>query len=140
MKRNAFCALPLLAFAPLAWATPLEIRPGFWEITTRIEVPGMPIEMPSQKVRRCYTKKDVDNITRPGVRQVQDCEIRDQKVEGNKVTWKMECRGKTAMSGTGTVLVNPTSFHGTIKSSMTQGGATMEMTQGVSGKRIGDCK
>lgn len=139
MKRKVVWALSVLAFASPAWAIPLGIQPGFWEITTRMEIPGVPIEMPSHKLRRCYTKKDVEDLMRPGARQIQDCEIRDQKVDGNRVTWKMECRGEGAMSGTGAVTVHPTSFRGTIKGSMKQGRATLEMTQAVSGRRIGDC-
>lgn len=139
MKRIAGCALPLAAFATLAWAMPLNLQPGFWEITTRIEVPGVPIALPPQTVRRCYTKKDVESMLRPGPRQIQNCEIRDQKIEGNRVSWKMDCRGANAMTGTGNVTVSSTSFQGTIRGRMTQGGATMEMNQAVSGRRIGDC-
>ena len=139
MKRTAACALPLATLATLAWAIPLNVQPGFWEITTRIEVPGVRLALPPQTVRRCYTRKDVETLLRPGPQQIQNCEIRDQKIEGNRVSWKMDCRGTNAMTGTGNVTVSPTSFQGTIRGRMIQGGATMEMNQAVSGRRIGDC-
>lgn len=139
MKPKPAFALPLLAFSTLAWAVPLDVRPGFWEITARTELPEMAIALPSQTLRRCYTKKDVESILQPGPRRIQDCDIKDQRIQGNRVSWKMECQGATAISGTGSVTVQPTSFAGTIKGRMKQGRATMEMNQSVSGRRIGDC-
>ena len=37
------------------------MQAGMWEITTRMEMPGMPVGIPPQTIRHCYTQKDVED-------------------------------------------------------------------------------
>ena len=61
-------------------------------------------------------------------------------MQGNTATWRMECKGPNAMSGSGSMTYGGTSYSGTTKLTMIEGGQTMDMVQTFNGKRIGDCK
>lgn len=61
-------------------------------------------------------------------------------MQGNTASWRMECKGPEAMSGTGRITYSGNSYSGTTKLSMKQNGQTMNMTQTYNGKRVGNCK
>lgn len=138
--RIGFAMLALLAAAPAVLAAPQEMQPGLWEITSKMEMPGVP-KMAPQVMRHCYTKKDVED-SKKAVPQSGDknCEMKDYKLQGNTATWSMECKGEAAMTGTGTMTFGAQFYSGTMKSRMKQGGKSMEMNQSWSAKRVGDCK
>lgn len=114
----------------------LNMKEGEWEITTKMEMPGMPMEMPPTKHTQCITKKDlVPMSSQPG----QACKLTDSKITGNTVTWTMQCSGQGGeMKGTGNITYTGDSFKGTIKMEMPQ--ADLEMTGHVTGHRLGSCK
>ena len=118
-------ALPAVAAGEGEW----------WELTTRMEMPGMPT-MPAEKpVKFCRVKGDE---TKP-VKSDDDknCSITDVKNAGNTMTFKMKCTGKDAMTGSGEMTHTPTSFNQKIK--MRSGGDDMSLVS--TGKRIGGaCK
>jgi hypothetical protein len=61
--------------------------------------------------------------------------VSDYKVTDNKVTWKMACTGREAMTGEGEMTFAGDSYTGLMKMMMPQGSMAMTM----SGKRLGDC-
>jgi uncharacterized protein DUF3617 len=133
---------PLIPLAVIATAaSAAEIQPGLWEITTKMEMPGMPQSMPAHTMRHCYTKKDVEN-GKSTVPQSEDknCQIKNYKVSGDTITWSMECTGEHAMTTDGTMTVGATTYTGTMKSKMKQDGKTVEMNQTMAAKRVGECK
>lgn len=110
------------------------MQEGMWEITTQLDMPGMPMQMPAHTSRHCLTNKDmVPQQQQPG----QQCKMLEQNVSGNTVTWRMECdtpQGKSTMHGRTTYTGN--AMQGELR--MRQGGT--EMLQRISGKRVGDCR
>lgn len=110
------------------------MKPGLWEITTRMEMPGMPFQPPPQTMRHCYTEQEVKEEPVP---KGNDCKITDLKTSGNKTSWKIECKGEMAGKGEGEMTyLGDSAYEG--KSRMqTQG---MTMTSSYKGKRIGECK
>ncbi len=124
-------SLPALAYAEDA--SPMQ--EGLWEISMKIEIPGLPFQMPPQTVQHCYTKKDLQESA--GVpKQEGDCKVTDLKRTGNKVTWKTACKGKDG-SGTGEMTFKgATASEGMVK--MDAGGKAT--TTRYEGKRLGDCK
>ena len=138
MLRKLFAASVLLfAVISISFAGSVpNMQEGMWEITSRMEMPGMPMQMPPMKHTQCLTKKDlVPQSSQPG----QECKITHTKVTGNTVTWTMQCKGQGGdMKGTGKITYSGNSFKGTIKMTMAQ--SNMEMTSHISGHRIGDCK
>jgi len=111
-----------------------NMKDGLWEITTEIEMPGMPMKMPAMTHTQCITQENaVPNSSQPD----QECKIIENHVDGDTVTWRMECdtpEGKAEAAGE--ITYTGDTFKGTITMNM-QG---MEMLQKLSGKRIGECK
>jgi len=127
----------LLAVISISFASSgPNMQEGMWEITSKMEMPGMPMEMPPMKHTQCLTKKDLaPQSSQPG----QECKMTQTKVVGNTVTWTVLCKGQGGnMKGTGKITYSGNSFKGTIKMSMI--GENMEMICHISGHRIGDCK
>jgi len=137
LKKLFVASVILFAAVSISFAGSVpNMQEGMWEITSKMEMTGMPMEMPPVTHTQCLTKEDlVPQSSQPG----QECEITHTKVTGNTVTWIMQCKGQGGeMIGTGTITYSGNSFKGTIKMTMAQ--SNMEMTCHISGHRIGDCE
>ena len=116
----------------------LNMQDGKWEITTKVEMKGMP-EMQPMKFTQCITRKDA---VPQNPDKNQDCKIKNTKISGNTVTWAMQCKSKEGtMDSNGEITYENDTFDGVVNMNM-NGPKTgkMEMTQHMSGKRIGNCK
>lgn len=113
-----------------------NMQEGKWEVTTRMEMPGMSISMPEVTSTQCLTTKD---FVPQGSQQGQECKITKTKVDGNTVTWTVKCSGQgVEMTGTGRMKYSGSSFKGTIKMTMVQ--SNTKMISHIKGHRIGDCE
>lgn len=122
-----------LALSPLA-AVAEMMKPGLWAITTSMEMPGMPYQAPPQTMHHCYTAQEVREEPVP---KDKNCKITELKSSGNKVTWKLECKGEMAGKGEGEMVYQGDSAYEGKTKMQTQG---MTMTSKYKGKRLGDCK
>jgi hypothetical protein len=115
------------------------MQDGKWEITSKVEMEGMPMAMPATKYTQCITKKD---IVPQKVEKNQDCKITDTKVSGDTVSWTMQCKSKEGtMDSNGKITYKKDTFDGTMHTTVNNpGSGKMQMTQRMSGRRIGDCK
>jgi hypothetical protein len=117
-----------------------NIHEGNWEITSTMEMEGMPSggAVP-MKYAQCLTSKDA---VPKNPETVKGCTIKSMKAEGNTVTWTMRCEEQgAAIDGSGTVTYSSDTMQGTIKMTLNDPeGGKIQMTQRMSGKRIGDCK
>jgi hypothetical protein len=131
---SAFVAafIALFFFHP---ASAMDMKDGLWEITSKMEMPGMPMEMPPVKFTQCLTSKD--SVPQDKIEQSQDCKIKNTDVKGNTVTWEMHCisDGKP-VKNIGKVTYKGDSFEGETKTEMDG----MQMFQKMSGRRTGNCK
>jgi len=123
----------LLSLPSLAPAAEM-MKPGLWEITTSMEMPGMPFQPPTQTMRHCYTEQEVKEEPVP---KNDNCKITDFKSSGSKVSWKLECKGEMAGKGEGEITYQGDSAYEGKATIQTQG---MTMTTKYKGKRIGECK
>ena len=139
----ALLAAAVLISTPAQAASP-NIKEGLWEITMKMDMPGMPAGMKPQVVQQCITKKDIDDPrkTAPGGKDPANsrCEVSDYKMQGNTASWNMACKGENPMTGSGSMTYSGTSYSGTNKMTMTRGGKPQTMTMHYSGKHLGDCK
>jgi hypothetical protein len=122
----------LLAALPV-WG--LDLEPGKYEITAKVEMPGMPGGMPPQTMTQCLNEQ---NPVPDSSADSQGCKITDMKTRGNTVTYTMECirEGmKTKITGEMTY-----SFEGTTQMSMGPTAGNMTVTTVIKGKRIGECE
>jgi hypothetical protein len=119
-----------------AWA--LDLKEGQYQITSKVEMPGMPMSMPPVTVEQCLTRKDpVPNQSTGG----QECRIKDMKTKGNTVTWTMECtqRGST-MQGTGSMTFHGDRFEGKSEMKMGPEAGNMVIITLMEGRRTGPCQ
>ena len=102
-----------------------------WEMSVKMDMPGM--AMPPMKHTSCLPK---GGAYKPdsGPKD-KNCQMTDVKVSGNTTSWKMQCSGKEPMTGSGEMTRTADTMNGTMKMNM-QG---MQMTQVMSGRRIGNC-
>lgn len=107
-----------------------------WEVSTKMEMAGMPFAMPGQTSKVCMQKgheKDPNNAVPKN--KDQDCEITESKVSGNKSSWKMKCSGKNPMTGSGEMIYGDGKYSGKMKMHSNDG----DMTMAYDGKRVGTC-
>ena len=132
----------LLAFCATTVQASPNMAPGLWEITVKSEIQGMPggMGMPATTMTPCVKPVDVQDGKRTVPQQDPKCEMKDYKMQGNTASWRFECKGPEAMSGSGSMTYSGNSYSGSTKMSMKQQGRVINMTQSYSGKRLGDCK
>lgn len=134
MVRNLVVATAAVVSAAGCVAAFAEGTDELWEVTTKMEMAGMP-SMPARTTQVCKNKGDRDP-TKTGSRDKDsDCKMVDLKQSGNKSSWKMVCTKPHAMTGTGEVTYAGDSYQGTMKIT----GEGMDMTQTMSGRKIGNC-
>lgn len=135
MMKTLLLSLFLLIFSVPAQA--LDFNPGNYEVTSTMEMPGMPVAIPPQIITQCITEQEPvpDQNT-----QEQKCRMVDKKESGNTLTWKMECEqdGQKIISN-GEMSYHKNGFDGTIKTIMPAEMGGMTMTVKIVGKRLGNC-
>jgi hypothetical protein len=135
----------LVALAPTCSSTAgsVDMKPGEWSITIKTKMEGMPFSPPPVTVKQCLTEQNY--VPSGGAQQQgqsQDCEVMDQKIDGNTVSWSVVCKSGQGgtVKGTGTVTYSGSSFQGSTQMTMMTGGQTMKMSTEMTGKWIGPCK
>lgn len=135
----AFSALAVLAAAvALAWPAALAAQgtDELWEVTMKIEVPGMPMAMAPQVHRVCIAsnRRDEDLIPRR-----DNCRVLDSRRSGNRITYTMACTGAEPMDVSGEMTYGSQSYEGRMRMITKSAGQSMEMGQTFAGKRVGAC-
>lgn len=103
-----------------------------WEVTTQMNVPGMPAGMGTQKQQVCTEKGDAKKAMQG--KGSEKCRQTDFKQSGNKITITMECPDGTATIEN-TYNAAHTEYNGTVKMTSKRGDMTMTMA----GKKLGAC-
>jgi hypothetical protein len=124
------CALVGLLSIPCA---ALAAQDGeLWEVTTQMNVPGMPAGMGGMTTQVCRDKDPRKEVARG--KDTKDCKVTDLKQSGNRVTMTMSCpQGKSVMDMT------YNSAHTEYKGSVRMTGRDGEMTMNMSGRKLGNC-
>jgi hypothetical protein len=134
MKKLVISMLAALLVPAAAFAAE-GMRDGLWQVTTQMEMPGMPMKMPPTVMKHCYTKNDVTDQKKI-ISNDKNCTVTDLKTSGTKVTWKMKCTGENAATMTGETVFGKDSYSSLMK--MNSNGQKMIMK--VQGTRLGNCK
>lgn len=115
----------------------LDLEPGKYQITSKVEMAGMPGDMPPQTSTQCLTKSDpVPN----GSAASQGCKISDMDTKGNKVTYTMECDQQgMKVKSSGEIIYKGKSFEGTSIMKMGPSAGGMTITTKTTGKWVGKC-
>lgn len=112
---------------------------ALWEVTTKMEMAGMPMAMPAHTAQVCQPKSRPQEASALPKAKNSDCKMADMHRSGGKTSFKVVCSGKTEMTGTGEFENTGDSYHGTMHMVGTADGQAIDMTQTVSGKKIGTC-
>ena len=112
-----------------------NLQEGLWEISSTMQMEGMPFNMPEASYKQCITEQDmVPQKEEPH----QSCEVKEYRVTGDTVSWKTRCMASSGdTTSQGTITYQGDSFSGQI----TTTGSSMpsKMTQSLKGQRIGEC-
>lgn len=141
MHKHLFAALLAATSCGSVSASPSNMQPGLWRITSETVMPGMPMAPPLQTMQHCYTaeelKQSQNTVPQSGN---GNCKISDYQVKGNTATWSMECTGDTPMHGRGTMTTEATRYSGQMTMTMPGPSGSREMTTRWRAERIGDCR
>jgi hypothetical protein len=143
-------ALILLCVAGPAHSAGVDMKDGEWEVTseTSMAMEGMSMPAMTSKITHCLTHEDPV----PTSEKEKDCKVVDQKVVGNKVSWRVVCKDG---EGEGEITYGGTTYRGTFRMKMVEGeertkkgtsrkktagdGETMTMNVKLSGRYLGPC-
>lgn len=133
--------LPVLFSVSQAYAGP-DMQEGMWEITSQIEVQGLPPgSVPpnmSHTMKQCMTRQDA--VPREQLKN-PNCKMVDTRVEGNTVSWNMQCRNNEGLvDSSGRITYSGNAFSGETRVNSSGGGQKMNMVQKMTGRRIGACR
>lgn len=131
--RKAIITLLCVSALP-ALSSAANMRDGLWEISSRTDMPGMPVKAQPTVVRHCYTKEEVRDQKRVIARDGA-CTITDMKSSGTRVNWTMKCAGPNPATMTGETVFGDDSYTSTMH--MKSGGHSM--TTRVKARRVGNC-
>lgn len=108
----------------------------YWEVTNKMEMPGMPFSMPATTNKVCIGKGQEND---PGKSAGdKNCKMTDVKTSGNKTTWKVTCdHNGEIMTGSGEQTSSASGYEGKMQFSGKSHGRDNNMSMVYSGKRIG---
>ena len=110
-----------------------ESKGDLWETTSQMSMEGVPFKMPANTTKVCSAKEWKEPPG--GSDRSRNCKASNMKIDGNKVTWDVQCTGPT-MTGTGEILrEGADAYTGTIKFKSAEG----NMTVNLKGRRVGGC-
>jgi hypothetical protein len=137
MKTKLFAALMVLSFAATSAHAASSMKEGMWDISTAVEMPGLPFQPPPMTISHCYTKEELQDQNKMVPEPEKECKVTNLKTSNSKVTWQIVCTGKNAAKGEGEIIFKGDSaYEGTMKME-TEG---MTMTSRYKAKRTGPCK
>lgn len=133
VRSFAVCLIAVALAAPAVFAEENPIKAGKWQFSVQMEMPGMPFKMPPVKMTHCITQEDAKTAI-PQDQKNKDCKMGEYKVDGNTVTWTVECP-KQKLTGDGRITYDGDTMEGEMK--MNADG--QEMSTKYAGKRLGEC-
>ena len=134
------CGVVLLGQGTASWA--VDMRDGQWETTVVTTMDGAGGAMPAMTstVSNCLTKDKPVPDANPNPDQAKDCQVLDQKISGNTVSWRVVCnQDGNKMDGSGTMTYQGASYTGTMRTTSVAEGQTMKALMKLSGRYLGPC-
>ena len=129
-----FAAFP--AAGQVGYRVDAQGKDELWDVTSKMEMPGMPMAMPAQTHRVCVEKGSDD----AAVPKRDDCRVLESRRTGNKVTYRMACKsGKDDYTATGESTWSGNTYQGKMQMVGKMQGEQMDMTMTYSGTRAGNC-
>lgn len=121
---------------PVAVASAKPGTDRLYEVTTRMEMPGMPMQPPPQTTRVCAPATETSDKMLAGN---DNCKVTDKRTSGNKTTYRMACTGEMPMTGEGEMEEFATGYRGRMSATMGAGGDRQILNMSYEGKLVGTC-
>lgn len=142
--RIALCVVSLLIASLAACGggqSGPNMKEGLWEITIKMDMPCMPVQMPPQTYRQCLSQKEMIPKAQEQPGQTNCREVK-REVKGDTVSWVIECKAEEGtVINTGTMTYRGDMLDGVVKVRVPDGRkGAMEMTQHMNGRWVGPCK
>ena len=121
-----------------------DLSPGLWEITLETRVASQPGFTPAPfRLQQCLTAADardpsalLGGLANPGA---SGCSYSDKSYSGNTFRFSMQCAGSFGIRSHGEVTFSADAMNGTISATADVGGEKTELTNRISGRRLGGC-
>ena len=112
----------------------VDVKEGEWETTseTSVTMEGMSMPPMAHKSTYCITRDDLV----PKSEKDKECRIVKQRITGNKISWRMECK---KAEGEGEITYRGTTYKGFFKMKSVEDGQTVTMNTKLAGKYLGPC-
>ena len=119
-------------------ASALEISAGEWELTVKQNVSGMPVGVPTQKYRECFSDEDPIPTSFLKARQ---CDVIEQRVRHRTVYYKINCFTENgSIINKGKIRFSSFKISGTSKTDLGEvAGRPTILGYKFTGRRIGEC-
>ncbi|CAH1905722.1 conserved exported hypothetical protein [Candidatus Nitrotoga sp. HW29] len=129
---TAILVMMISMLGAVAYAAPGE----YWEISSRMEIPGMPFAMPATTTKVCIAKGGENDPRKTS--GDKNCQMSDIKTVGNKVSWKARCNHDgEIVTGVGEQTATSNGYAGKMQLSGKAEGQDVNMNMAFNGKRIG---
>jgi len=120
----------------LAASKQVNMTPGLWEITTEINMEGMPYAIPPTTHTMCMSKDDLVPGQTTG-QKPDDCSVDFEIVDKNTVVWESTCRSEEGqIISKGKTIYRGSTFEGEMTTQIPNAGTTKQI---ITGKRVGPC-
>jgi len=136
--RSGKATVAASALVALAWAQAVHAQAAgdLYEVTVRMEMAGMPTQMPAITHRNCLKKGGSDADLLP---HQDNCTVTDVKRTGNRLTFAIACTGRDAMKGNGDFTFAGDGYSGQIRLAGKMENEDVQVTQAIAGRRVGAC-
>jgi hypothetical protein len=137
MRRPKTLTLLVVAAVTQVAAQTVNLRPGRYEITAVMDMPGM--KMPPQTNVECITPADLKDFSKKLIdpEEAKGCTVSNYKVSGNTLTFNTDCKDDDTRVAMSTEMTfTSESFVGVMKSK-DQDGRIMNIK--TTAKRVGEC-
>jgi hypothetical protein len=125
------------ALVGLAAAALVQAQGGpdeLWNMTTRMEMAGMPGQTFTSEVCMKKGQTQPDKMS-----QDKNCKVAEMRTVGSKTTWKIVCAGRDPVTGEGEITRTRDSMNGRMRMQGKQGNESYDMTTVMSGRLVGSC-
>ncbi len=139
MKKALVAMVVLCLSAAPALAAGPNMTDGQWEMTMKMDMPGLPFAMPPITYSRCLTSKDLVPSQQD---KNKECTTISSDIKGDTVSWVSECKDKKGVvtRSTGAITYKQDTFDGTISvTSVPAKAGEGSMSMKMAGRRIGAC-
>lgn len=138
LNRTLAAAALLLAFPLASTGASLDLNPGLWETTTTRTNPmtGSPV---TETTTECLKEKSFD--PREMMKDAQGCELVDENLSGDTLTFAMACNMEGGAKGDikGRFQTDGQTGNGEMVINMAMGQMNLSMDMNWTAKRLGDC-